>query len=511
MKYNMNRRQFLTLAVAGAGVAAVGGMAGCSDGGVAGESNEEVEIAESLTADIVIVGGGMSGLAAAVQAGLNGDKVILLEASGAVGGSGVGVEGLFGHESKMAKEQGITFDYGEAIQAELRDASFGNDGSLWRKEIEASGANIDWLVEQGVKFSGLIDAYEVAGTAGLFPSFHWFEGGYASVGYVPPMEAKAKELGVEIMLETRATELIFEDDVLAGVIALRDEKGIEIKAPAVILASGGYAENEEVMRHYGINTDRYLFYNAPRHMGDGRTMALNAGAAEFLNPCFEGIVCFENAHSTSIPCVWLMGAMGPVLWVNQDAQRFVNEDCGSVNMELPVLPVAAQREAYAVITRDLLVDMLVAIGYAESDLDDYINGSPESIFEADNIYDLSEKVGIDSDAFRATVDEYARFCENGKDEIFGKDPQYLVPLENGPFYIIKLILALDINLGTIKTDHECRVITETREPIPGLYATGADGCMLYRDVYTIDVCGTACMNSVWSGRTAANHAHGFIA
>ena len=120
--------------------------------------------------------------------------------------------------------------------------------------------------------------------------------------------------------------------------------------------------------------------------------------------------------------------------------------------------------------------------------------------------------GLDSAAFKKTVDAYQLYCENGKDEQFDKKSEFLSKLENGPFYICRMIGAMEVVIGGITTTRQFQVVAEnTREPIPGLYAVGVDGCMLYSDVYTINTPCTCCGNSINSGRTAANHAHEYLA
>ncbi len=147
------------------------------------------EITETIDCDICVVGMGMSGLAAAVQAANNGDKVVGLEVTNTTGGNGTGVEGVFAVNSSLQKEQNISFDPAEVIATEMSAMQMNTNGVAWARMIHNSADNVDWLIEQGVQFSGMVDDYL---GSGIVPGFHWFEGNVASVGYIPPMTERAK-------------------------------------------------------------------------------------------------------------------------------------------------------------------------------------------------------------------------------------------------------------------------------------------------------------------------------
>ena len=102
---------------------------------------------------------------------------------------------------------------------------------------------MEWLIEQGVKFSGMVDDYL---GSGIVSCFHWFEGDVASVGYVPHMTARAEELGVDVRLETSAKQLIMSDGKVAGLFA-EDSDGntLQINAKACLLYTSGSARSRD--------------------------------------------------------------------------------------------------------------------------------------------------------------------------------------------------------------------------------------------------------------------------
>ena len=87
----------------------------------------------------------------------------------------------------------------------------------------------------------------------------------------------------------------------------------------------------------------------------------------------------------------------------------------------------------------------------------------------------------------------------------------MVPIQTAPFYAVKMNQYCLMGIGGIRCDANARVLTDKKQPVEGLYAVGTDGCMLYRNIYTINVGGTCNTNNVNSGRAAANHAHTRIA
>lgn len=465
---------------------------------------------KTMQADIVVIGAGMSGLAAAVQAGINGDHVIVLESTNTVGGSGFGVEGIFGWNTKMQQEQGISFDKGLVIRSELESANFGTDGALWNRLIEDSSDNIDWLVEQGVTFSGLIDAYEVRGTGGIVPSMHWFEEGIASVGYVPPMQKRCEELGAEITTKAKATMLATSEGKVCGVYAETADGILKVEAGAVIIASGGWTTNENMLAKHNLDSSCILNNNVSDQDGSGLEMALSVGAKGFLRPCIEGVTTLPELNCDRDAVATALGLGFTPVWVNQDAKRFSNEDCGVVNFEQPVTTVMGQRAVYIVYTRDMAIKRLEELEFDTGEFDAWIEKKPSMTWSGSTPAEIAEAAGLDPEIFTATIEEYNEFCRQKCDTTFGKDPAYLAELSGETLYLSRMWIHVDVTIGGITTDADARVLDTNNEAIGGLYATGVAGCMLYRDVYPIDVCATACQNSINSGRKAALHAHGYL-
>ena len=185
---NLSRRSFLQGAGATAAVVATAGMlAGCSanssegnaDSSAAGASAVAYEPAENMDVDIVVVGAGSSGVAAAVQAAELGATTLLLEKNTKCGGNGQLTEGMFALNSQMQKDLGVGDDvtFRQIIAAEQEFFNYRINALLWKDMVSASGDDIDWMASHGVKFSGVVDDYH---GLGKFDCFHWFEDGKGS-------------------------------------------------------------------------------------------------------------------------------------------------------------------------------------------------------------------------------------------------------------------------------------------------------------------------------------------
>ncbi|MFR1640089.1 MAG: FAD-binding protein [Eggerthellaceae bacterium] len=200
---------------------------------------------------------------------------------------------------------------------------------------------------------------------------------------------------------------------------------------------------------------------------------------------------------------------GPVLWVNQDAERYTNEGCGSFVPQCVGNAVHTQAASYLVMSKDIIDTFVERTGYAglQADMDDAAKQCPgENVYKADSIKELAELQGLDADALAATIDRYNELCDKAVDEDFNKSAEDLVALKTGPFYIFRQDMAFWTSIGGIDTNRKMEVVTAKGEPIPGLYAAGTDGCNLYRETYTMSVPASCNANNCNSGRTAARSA-----
>lgn len=472
-------------------------------------------IIKEYSTDFLIVGAGISGLAAAVQARQLDLNTIVIDKNGFVAGNGGGVEGIFGINTKMQKAAGIHAEKEDIISKEAELGQYRADGSFWVDLINNSADNIDWLVNLGVQLTKVDDYH---GTC-MFPTFHWFKGGFASVGYVPYMKKKADELNVKFLLETSATSINKENGTVKGVYAKTPDGYIKINAKATLLATGGVGHNPDLLEKQGWSTKNIHYCSMPSNTGDGYQMAMSVGAMDMLKESPEFMMNYiqafphEGVHLYLDPINGFMSlpSGGPVVFVNQDGRRFVNENVKKFNLLYQRMAIKATKVTYEIFTQRIFDELTKNVENADKILAKAVKENEgNSLFKANSISELAEKVNLPSETLVNTVNDYNSFCDNGKDLEFNKDQDMLISMKEGPYYIARLDPSNLIGLGGIGSNRKFEVINNDFEKIPGLYASGMDSTMQYRDVYTITLGGSACAHNVNSGRQAAKNAEKYI-
>lgn len=384
------------------------------------------------------------------------------------------------------------------------------DARLWRDLYDKSGDNIQWLIDNGVEFSGEVNDY---GTGTGIVSMHWYKDGKAGVGYVSPMVAKAEELGAEFKYSTKAEHPVIKGGKVVGMLATdEDGKWIQVNAKSVILATGGFGADTEMLRRIGYNPDNIWHYGSEQNDGGGLRIGLEAGAKDFSYNAADNAHAYIRALPHEGPVNMPncgMAMFGSIIWVNQDGERFVREDCGMTNFCQANAPRWNQKEWYFVFDTSIYEGACAVFGVtdgAEQLASAVKTNEGDCLYMSDTIEGLAEPFGLDADALAATIAQYNEYCKSGVDEQWCKDAAWLQPCEIGPFYIAKPDTLFLMTIGAIATDRNGQAVNDDLEPIEGLYAVGVDGCMLYRNIYTIDAPGSCSGNCINMGRTAAQHA-----
>lgn len=479
------------------------------------------KVDKEISTDFLIIGAGISGLAAAVQAGENHMDVTVIDKNGFVAGNGGGVEGIFGINTKMQKEAGIHTKPEEIIAKEMRLAQYRPNGSVWVDLVRNSAENIDWLVKQGVQLTKVDDYH---GTC-EFPTFHWFKGGVASIGYAPYMKKRADELGVKFILGTAATSIIFEDNRIKGVYA-KDSTGavLKINTKAVLLATGGVGHNASLIAKQGWQTKNLHFLSMPSTTGDGYQMAMSLGAKDMLQESPEFIMNYiqalpmhrlANMSNDPISGLRAVPAGFSAIYVDQDGRRFVAEDISKENLLNQRMAIKSTKAAYEIFTKKVYDNITQSLPDADPNADEILEESVKtnrgnSLYKEDTIEDLAKHFDIPADTLVKTMNDYNRYCHEGRDEEFNKDKSMLIAMDEGPYYIARLDPSNLIGVGGIGSNNKFEVIDKNFNKIPGLYVSGMDSTMQYRNVYTITLGGSACAHNVNSGRHAAINAQEYI-
>ena len=332
------------------------------------------------------------------------------------------------------------------------------------------------------------------------------------------MTERAKELGAEFLLETPAKKILREDGKITGVIAV-DKNGeeIHISCSAVVVATGGFGDNPEMIKQftpYEYGKNMYNF-RIPGVVGDGMKMAWEVGAAR--TEC-NMEVAYGCPVGDAYPTVKTTHTQ-PNLMVNLQGERFVNEEVMS-NTTFFSNALATQKNSVGFsIIDDTILNYYVKNGADKVSLvfhiksfDTYREEMAKAVqtdgkffFAADSIEELADQMGVDKANLAKTVAEYNESCKS-RDLLFGKDARYLKPLKGPRFYAIAFYPGAYGSLGGIKINYKTEVLDNEWETIPGLYAAGTDANTIFGDSYVFILPGNTMGFALNSGRMAGEHA-----
>lgn len=527
-RLGLSRRSFLGVGAAAVGAAAFG-IAGCApaaqskptEGDAPATETTAVEdpwkgaraeeyagsVTESVDADFCIVGSGASGMVAAVEAAQSGKKVLVLESQETTGGNGMFTDCCFSFGSPQMEEGQAKYDLkvtpSEIIRSEVELYDYLVNPLLWADTIAHSADNTTWMVDNGVRFAATTDFYN--GTLGKTPTALMWEDGFFTGGdcMMKPLFAAAEKLGVETRTATRARALKTADDgTVTGVYAETKDGVLEVNAKAVILAGGGWAANTDLLTEYGgYDMEVTRTSCAPGSVGDTLKMAAAIGArqeAKVRGYMFGNLI--DGISSYSLPQYY------KAIWVNENGDRFANEDCGELCHDYTGTAVRAQKSAYIVLN-DAMIDE--AEGQSNKDLrkeiEAAVSGGSTAVFKGADAADLAKQTGW-SDAFGQTITTYEDYVAKKADDEFGKNPKYLASFGDGPLYALLIHQEIALSLGGIITNRQWQVVDAEKKPIGNLYAIGADGQMVYLGLYNLNTSGGHMATNVESGRYSVKHA-----
>ena len=517
------------------------------------------QVEEELTADVVVVGLGAAGVPAARAAAEAGAKVVCLESSSHLN-SVASDMAIFGGQTQAQWGRGDGFlDKKMVVNMHMEECSHHVSQSIISRYYDESGAALDWFVGASKNLYMAPESYaEIPADAQanyMFPYMYPMPETYdyakedlpcypTSVGFSSLATVMADNLqaavdaGAEVRYSTKGVELILNDEgAVAGIYAQAagSDGYLKITAPSVILATGDYLGNEDMMKFYapecvenGINIlsidldDEGNYTN----VGEGHKMGAWAGAAieQWHAPMIHHMGGGAGADGRGV-----IGNNG-YLWLNLRGKRFMNEDLPGQQLENQV-ELQPQRKAYQFFDASWPEQLAyfpaahgVACIYRDEPLPEYTASglrinvrTPADIdaaveegrcLKADTIDELLGMIeGMDVETAKASIERYNELARAGEDTDFFKSSQRLFALENGPFYAAECGCALTLgNLGGLESDEECHVYNTDRELIPGLYAAGATQGGRFAVQYPISLKGLSCGMCMVYGKIAGENA-----
>lgn len=475
-------------------------------------------MAENDRTDVLVIGSGACGLVAALTAAEAGARVVVVEKQRSIGGTSNFLDGTFAVESEMQRERYITFSRDEAFKAIMEYSHWRANPWLVRAIVDESAGTISWLQGHGVEFS---DA--TINMPNSPRTYHVIKGQGAAL--IKALATAAKEKAIDMRTGTPAKRILKEGNRIAGVVVEREAGESEIAAKAVIIASGGYANNKEWIKKYAgfdLDANAIPVGNVDK-TGDGIRMAFEVGAADEGLGVLElnnvGPIGPEFAMKNAIELV----VAQPDLWVDPRGERFCNEEIGFYGSSTGNAGARYKDGWFYRLFDDSIKEALLKRGIERNvgmdnppgtkplsidrELGAALSRGSTEVFAGQSIGELAEKMGVDQQILKGTVEEYNTFCKKGHDDLFAKDSKYLRPLLGPAFYAVKTRTVFLGTLGGIRINHRAEVLDRKGKAIPGLYAGGYDAGGMYGDSYCISA--TSGLSSAFatnSGRIAGRRA-----
>lgn len=458
----------------------------------------------TVDADVVVVGAGGAGMTAAITAAAEGKSVVVLESQSMVGGNSVRATGgmnaaktvyqdenEFGESAgvektlktaaekyadnetitalaKTVSEQWAAYQanptgYFDSVELMELDTMIGGKGINDPELVETLCANsadaIDWLDEHGITLHN-VSSFGGASVKRIHRPVNT-EGKTVSVGsyMIPLLQENCEKAGVKMMLDTTATEILTDANGAAVGVKATGASGetVTVNAKAVVLATGGFGANLDMVVKYKPELKGFMTTNAPGIQGQGIEMAHAIGAATVdmdqiqIHPTVE-------ANTAALITEGLRGD-GAIL-INEEGKRFIDE-VGT--RDVVSAAEIAQTGSYSW----LVVDQ--AMADASSVIQGYIKKG--YTVTGATYEELGKAMGVDAAAFAETMEKWNGYVEAKNDPDFGRT-SFANPLNTAPYYAVKVTAGVHHTMGGLKINANTEVLNEKGEVIPGLFAAG---------------------------------------
>jgi fumarate reductase flavoprotein subunit len=412
---------------------------------------QEDKKSDEIKTDVLVIGGGGAGLISAITAAENGAEVILVEKMAGLGGNTItSATGLTASDTNLHKEANRPFTVQDHIDRTMNEAKTDKpEENLVKVLAENSNDAYEWLLSIGLKYKlHAKDDFWIIPEEGHF-------GAQLVKAYRDEAQKHVDSKKLEIKLNTEATELIVEDNKVVGAkVKAKDGKVTTIKAENVIMATGGFGNAPDLIGQYNerfVGAHSVMSTTGPT--GDGFRMATAIGADVRDMKHHQMRPFATTGYWIRYGVVNTEGIGGIV--VNKDAERFVAETKGAFDLVEAILK-QKDRVGYLIFDAEAaeLADGKAALKNAEAEFK-----------IADTIEELAQKLGLNADALKATIEAYNNGDDAFERTVMGK-------VTEGPFYGVEVKPASHFTMAGIAINESAQVLNKDGKVIEGLFAVG---------------------------------------
>lgn len=423
--------------------------------------------------DLLIIGGGVAGLTAAIEAADGGcENILLVEKLAVLGGSAFVSGGILGgYETQVTKAADIHVDPTDIYNEQMKEKHYILDPEMTKLTIDKSGETIDWLIDEiGVPFQ---EEIVIKPGYGTYLTTHLVEGEGSGMRN-PYMSAIEKRPAIAIEMETKAVELIVENDKVVGAVVEQGEETLRIKAKAVMLTTGGYSSNYDLM--VAGHSANAVFQTSlmPWSTGDGLIMATAIGAG--VQNLDQLQVYLREVEDSKSQMPYMFN-----LFVGMNGKRFMDEKrvAQTYNQEIKddVIELYGRQgvDYFLAINDQATMEMM---GLAEAAQDH------AGITIANTLDELAAATGMDAAGLKETVANWNAMVASGTDTEYGRTDM-LMPIGEGPYYALKTTFFSSVCHGGITKNINAEVTRLDGSVIEGLYAAGEVTTVTNSNGYTI--------------------------
>lgn len=475
------------------------------------------EASETYDTDVVIVGAGLTGTSAALATTEHGLNTVIIEKTNRVSGTGACSSGPFAVGSQMDAEAGITMTADEAFSLRMDEDKGRTNAPLVKKVIESTGRMIDWLQERWTSIGD--PGFSVKPSNDPMNLMHIY--GKGTQKFQDLYDRYILPAGATLLFETQIDHIETDGSgsVTAVVANKQDGTKVTVNCKAVILCTGGFGGNPAMMSemlngvfdNIGLSSNTGDAIRICESMGCKLSDDISPALAEF---CGNDVVDYYSGYMKFINQIGF-------LMLDSAGSRFMNEElCLTESNSIGAAAMRRASWSWVILTQADL-DSLQTEGVwghlTQEYCEEYemrsriiepvyttIKEEMENCIEhgqaykADTLEELCAAVGFNPDSFNEAISNYKQAVSDGVDQEFGKDPRLLYPLDNGPFYAVRIISPIDSTYNGIRIDTYFRALNSDLHPaFPGLYVAGMDsgGYFTYPYSNFLGSCSSYCLTS----------------